>query len=183
MAAANQKVFMEFTADVAPLYVAKNANLNLNKLLDMEMFTLDPSLRMSQIYDTTNIYAGQVEAPETSRQLQALGASKPAGPTLSAHGYGRSFGAWGIYVGQFTRGRVDGYGQLTMKTKNTYRGFTSLGRPQGTGMYTFNNGTVVRGEWKNGTLVVSIRADGREGFTPTDLYVPTCSRVLSQKEI
>jgi len=183
MTAGNQKVFAAFTRDVDPLYVAKKANLDLTKLLDMEMFDLDPTLRISEIFDTANIYAGQVEAPETSRQLKALGASKPAGPTLSAHGYGRSFGAWGIYVGQYTRGSVDGYGQMTMKTKNTYRGFTLLGRPQGSGIYTFNNGTVVRGEWKNGTLIVSIRADGREGFTPTDLMMPPCSRVLSQKEI
>jgi len=99
MTARNQQVFASFARNVAPLYAAKKANLDLTKLLDMEMFDLDPSLRISAIYETANIYAGQVEAPETSRQLQGLGASKPAGPTLSAHGYGRSFGAWGIYVG------------------------------------------------------------------------------------
>ena len=49
--------------------MTKKANLDLTKLLDMEMFDLDPSLRISEIFDAANIYAGQVEAPETSRQL------------------------------------------------------------------------------------------------------------------
>ena len=102
---------------------------------------------------------------------------------LTCHGYGRAFGDWGIYVGQFTKGKADGYGQMTMKTKNTYLGFTENGKPNGNGVYTFDNGTNVRGEWKNGVLVVSIRPDGREGFAPQDLLVPDCSRVLSQKEI
>jgi len=67
MTAGNQRVFMEFARNVAPLYMAKKANLDLPKLLDMAMFDLDPSLRISEIYDAANLYAGQVEAPETSR--------------------------------------------------------------------------------------------------------------------
>ena len=69
MTARNQQVYLAFARDVAPLYVVKKANLDLAKLLDMEMFDLDPSLRISEIYDAANLYAGQVEAPETSRQL------------------------------------------------------------------------------------------------------------------
>ena len=64
----------------------------------------------------------------------------------------------------FDNGEVSGYGRMIHSNQNVYVGSYLNGFYNGTGKLTLANGTVIQGTWKSGTLVLSIKTDGLEGY-------------------
>jgi TonB family protein len=81
------------------------------------------------------------------------------------HGYGTYKNSGTTYVGQFSNGTKNGYGEQTTESGNSYKGEFKNNEYDGRGKLTFRDGTFLEGNFEKGQFVYEIvkESDYREG--------------------
>lgn len=138
---------------------------------------VDPKAKVTTIQSKEYVYKGQVKsvAAGSRRRLAA------SGQHLVSDGIGQQFGLFGIYEGEFTEGKITGYGRLIMPNQNVYVGDFVDGAFDGTGSLTVKGGDVIGGTWKNNQLVKTLKGK-KASYKAEDIAIPKVMRVVPKEE-
>ena len=139
---------------------------------------VNPNLKVTTIQSSEYVYNGQVKSvtDTTRRRLVAT-----SGQHLVSQGIGQQYGTWGIYEGEFTEGKITGYGRIIMPNQNVYVGEVSDGTFDGNGTLTVKGGKKIAGMWKNNQLVKNLKGKNAT-YKAEVISIPKVLRVIPKEE-
>ena len=157
--------------------------MNLKELESMGLIKVDKTLPVTTIKSDKFIYDGQVSTatPSSRRNLKIAAA---ASSQQVSQGFGRQYGLFGVYEGEFKQGKIDGYGRMIMKNLDIYQGQFAEGLYNGDGKLVLGGtGRTLDGTWKAGVLQASNGNDKSAGYVAPKPDIPSVLRVRSALEL
>ena len=156
--------------------------MNLKELESMGLIKIDKKLPVTTIKSDKFIYDGQVSTatPSARRNLKEAAA---ASSQQVSQGFGRQYGLFGVYEGEFKQGKIHGYGRMIMKNLDIYQGQFAEGLYNGDGKLVLDTGKILQGTWKAGVLQASDGNDKAAGYVAPKPDIPSVLRVKSPLEL
>ena len=93
--------------------------MNLKELESLGLVKIDKKLPVTTIKSDKFIYDGQVTTAAAASRRNLKEAPAKSSQQVS-QGFGRQYGLFGVYVGEFNQGKIHGYGRMIMKNLDTY---------------------------------------------------------------